>query len=124
LKPRFHNVIAACLLIVAIGGNLAILQCFGWMGMLVSYAQQDGFALAIEKTFDGKHPCKICKVVKKSGETEQSKELPKSAGKIDCILTEKTISNWTTTWIEIETQADESARLRFVLPPTPPPKLV
>jgi len=92
------------------------------MGMLVSYSQQDGLSAAIEKTFDGKHPCKICKVVKKGSADEHEKQVVKSATKIDWILSDKSVVAWTATWVEVEWQADDFGHLRFVSPSIPPPK--
>src|ERR1700750_1712363 len=108
LKPRFHHAMAACLLIVAIAGNLVILQCVAWMGMLVSYSQQDGLTVGIQKTFDGKHPCKICKLVNKSERNEQNSKLVKSAVKIDWILVKKTAFAWTPSCAESAPATDEA----------------
>ena len=41
--------------------------------MVVSYSQADSLAVAIQKTFDGAHPCKLCKVVKAGRKAEQEK---------------------------------------------------
>ncbi len=35
-----------------------------WVGMAISYSQDSSsFSEALAKTFDGKHPCKLCKFV-------------------------------------------------------------
>jgi hypothetical protein len=40
------------------------------MSMLVSFSQQGGLEEAISKTFDGKHPCKLCKLVSEGKKAE------------------------------------------------------
>jgi len=46
------------------------LQSLAWTRMLVSYSHNGQFAEAVAKTFDGKHPCSLCKEI----EREKSKE--------------------------------------------------
>lgn len=43
--------------------HLPVLQVFAWAGMLVSYSQDAAFATAVEMTFDGDHPCPMCKAI-------------------------------------------------------------
>ncbi len=52
------------LLMSSIGLHWAFLQSVAWAGMIVSYTQEtSSFTTALERTLDGKHPCKICVVV-------------------------------------------------------------
>jgi hypothetical protein len=41
---------------------------------------------AAKKTFDGEHPCALCKVVKESKSQEERKPLAKSEMKLDVVL--------------------------------------
>lgn len=41
--------------------------------MVVSYSRSDSFTTAVKKTFDGEHPCKMCKIVKQGRQAEQEK---------------------------------------------------
>jgi hypothetical protein len=40
--------------------------------MVVSFAQEDSFASAVSKTFDGKHPCKLCRLVEAGRSADQT----------------------------------------------------
>ena len=51
-------------LFVSLGGHLALLQTVAWGNMLVRFSRTESFAEAAKKTFDGKHPCPLCKLVK------------------------------------------------------------
>ena len=42
------------------GGPYSLLQGYAWVGMLVSYSQQDGLLKATKDTFSGEKPCKLC----------------------------------------------------------------
>ncbi|NDA69127.1 MAG: hypothetical protein EBY09_21275, partial [Verrucomicrobia bacterium] len=67
---------AAVILAVAlsVGLHWALLQSMAWTGMLVTYAQQTAFRDAVAKTFDGKHPCRLCKLVREGQQSEKEKE--------------------------------------------------
>ena len=53
-------------LLLANNLHLPFLQVVAWCGMLVSYSRDNSAAEAIEMTFDGDHPCPMCKAIKKA----------------------------------------------------------
>jgi hypothetical protein len=61
-------------LIFSIGVHWALLQSLAWGGMLITYTQESGFARGISMTFDGDHPCKLCKAIAAAKPTEPKKE--------------------------------------------------
>jgi hypothetical protein len=63
---------AACLLAVllASGGHWAVLQSIAWAGMLIDYSRTDSLAGAVSKTFDGKHPCPLCRKIQEGRKQE------------------------------------------------------
>jgi hypothetical protein len=70
-------------LVVSIGGHWAILQSVAWVGMAVSYSKSSNICQALEKTFDGKHLCKLCKLVRAGKKAESSGDLKIDLKKID-----------------------------------------
>lgn len=74
------------ILFVSLNGHLALLQTLAWGNMLVTYSQQASLSEAAKKTFDGGHPCSLCKVVIESKKQEQKKPLLKSEIKLDVAL--------------------------------------
>lgn len=57
---------------VSIGAHWALLQGVAWVGMAVTYSVERGSLVeGLEMTFDGDHPCPMCKAVKKGTESEQ-----------------------------------------------------
>lgn len=95
------------------------------MGMLVSFSQKDGFATALEKTFDGKHPCKLCKAVDQARQDScPGKALIKSDLKITWMLVEQTQLLWSPATEISFPSADLSSDLIFLVPSLPPPKSV
>lgn len=73
-------------LFVSLGGHLALLQTVAWGNMLVSFSRTDSLAEAAKKTFDGDHPCPLCKVVKQSSKDENRKPLLKAESKMEVAL--------------------------------------
>lgn len=63
------------------GGQWGILQGIAWAKMLVDYSQADGLREGIKKTFDGEHPCELCKSISKSRESE--KQDPRTPLRVD-----------------------------------------
>jgi hypothetical protein len=63
---------AACLYLT--GGPYGIMQCYAWLGMIVSYSQQDGLARGIEDTFSGERPCGMCVKIAAAKKAESSKD--------------------------------------------------
>jgi hypothetical protein len=112
----------ACALIFAIGGNWAFLQSIAWTGMVISYAKTAPLKEALEKTFDGNHPCALCKVVAEGKKSEKRHESHKLETKLD--------------FLSCPPALPFAAPLRFCLagfnlqflperiytPPTPPPR--
>ena len=54
--------------------------------MLVDYSRSESFVDAAKKTFDGDHPCPMCKVVKQTKNDEDKKPLLKAESKMDVAL--------------------------------------
>lgn len=73
-------------LVVSMGGHLALLQTLAWGRMLVDYSGDSSLTDAVVKTFDGEHPCSLCKVVEKSKSEEDRKPQLKAEMKQEIAL--------------------------------------
>ena len=60
-------------LVFTLGLHWAFLQTIAWTGMIVRHALAAPLSQAVSKTFDGKHPCALCKFIK-SGRAEEEKQ--------------------------------------------------
>jgi len=71
-------------LMVSIGLHTVVIQSAAWAGMLVSYSLEKGsVAQAVSETFDGAHPCPLCKLAKTTeGAPADEKQAPKADGKL------------------------------------------
>jgi hypothetical protein len=58
-------------ILVASGGHWMVLQSVAWTRMLIVNAQSETLTVAVGKTFDGKHPCKMCHQIRDGREQER-----------------------------------------------------
>jgi len=66
------------LIVLALAGSIglhwAFLQSVAWVGMVISYSEDATLTEALVKTFDGRHPCSLCKHIAKNKQTEKKPE--------------------------------------------------
>jgi hypothetical protein len=121
LRSLYRSLVIAAL-IVAIGGHWAILQSVAWMGMAVSFAQTAPLTDALRKTFDGQHPCKLCKAVREGQKSERNDSALKVETKIDLLLTLRLAPiDPPAQYVSIPS-GPASFHFRSQSPPTPPPR--
>ena len=72
-RSRIGFLLCSLAFLQLLGGHWAILQVGAWAGMVVSYSQQGGVINGVAQTFDGDHPCPICKAIKDGKKQEQQK---------------------------------------------------
>ena len=70
-------------LVMMIGGHWVLLQSAAWVGMAIQFSRTESVSVALEKTFDGKHPCPLCKIVKAGKASEKKQELLKFETKFE-----------------------------------------
>lgn len=61
--PRIHRILLVCLLSWSLGFEWFSLQSVAWASMLVERSAQSDWRQAVRTTFDGQHPCHLCRVV-------------------------------------------------------------
>jgi hypothetical protein len=83
---RLRNWVVVVGLVLVTGGHWAVLQSVAWVGMTIQYSRSENLTAALQKTFDGQHPCKLCKAVKEGREAEQKQPLLKVEVKFDFFL--------------------------------------
>lgn len=66
--------LAAVALILLMQGPAMLVQEVAWAKMLVSYTQERGLKRGVIETFDGRHPCKLCKRADEIRQQEPDRE--------------------------------------------------
>lgn len=76
VRPLIHKLIIIVCALYLCGAHWAVLQMTAWTGMLVMRSQQVSMVEAVETTFDGQHPCRLCEAIE-SGKAVEKKQEPK-----------------------------------------------
>jgi hypothetical protein len=124
MRSTFHHIVcgflALCLL-CSLNAHLPVLQVAAWARMIVKFSAQEDFASAIRDTFDGEHPCKMCRVIKK--ETTRSQESLKAAPvlKTDLLLVHVAMPVPPPLGVRLAFQPMSESRDVFSSPPEVPP---
>jgi len=71
---RLPKLLMAVALAASIGLHWAFFQSVAWVGMVITYSQQAPLTEALVKTFDGKHPCSLCKNIAKERKEERKSD--------------------------------------------------
>lgn len=66
--------LTAVALVLLMQGPAMLVQEVAWVKMLVSYTQERGLKRGVIETFDGNHPCALCKKAAELREQEQPQE--------------------------------------------------
>jgi hypothetical protein len=90
--------------------------------MAIHFSHNDGIAVALQKTFDGKHPCKLCKVVEQGRKASHEQDLQKLEVKMDFFCVERTQFGVPTLNFPLVTPSSQLMLPRSEAPPLPPPR--
>lgn len=82
---RLGHVLLILALLGATGGHWAVLQTIAWADMLATNLQTESVSTAITKTFDGEHPCKMCKQISAGKKAEKKSTLPLQIKKLEFV---------------------------------------
>ena len=76
--------IACVAMFFVVGGHWAVIQSVAWTQMLWTYAlESESIADAVEKTFDGQHPCKLCVGIAKTQKDQGKNPMLAAAKKVE-----------------------------------------
>jgi len=110
------------MLVCVTGGQWFFLQSFAWLGMVFSYAQTTTLREAFAMTFDGQHPCPVCKMVAESKKSEKRPDSPRVDTKLDFFLDAPPAILIRPARVAGQFALSTAPRPRAEAPPTPPPR--
>jgi hypothetical protein len=64
------------------GAHWMVLQVTAWTSMIVTRTSEVGVTLAVETTFDGKNPCRMCDAVQEAQKEEQQQPISQLGGAV------------------------------------------
>ena len=106
-----------------LGAHWMFLQSVAWVGMVVNYSHDATLTEALSKTFDGQHPCKLCKFVQQGKTTEKKQDTQKPMKELGKFLPAgRAFALCPPAFAQRIFGAPNHADLRSEPPPSPPPK--
>jgi len=122
VSSRLLKWLAVLSLIFVLGGHWAVLQSVAWVTMLAGYSQAAPLKEALVSTFDGKHPCPICKFVAKGKKSEQKQETQRTLIKLDLFVISSPVALCPPDRFPVHFASPGFSGARSEIPPTPPPR--
>lgn len=119
---RLPKLLIVLALACSIGLHWAFLQTLAWTTMLVDNLTSTSFSAALQRTFDGKHPCALCKAVAEGKKSEKKADTLLRLKKFEGLSTPVVMTlSPLASFPSIEAP---NASLETVshAPPTPPPR--
>jgi hypothetical protein len=122
MPRRVAQSLIVATLVLSIGAHWGMLQTLAWVSMAVSYSHSVPLRVALQKTFDGQHPCHLCKAVAAGKKSEQNRTALKLETKFDLFcLSEQVVPQFVST-LFLPFAESNSAPSRVETPPRPPPR--
>ena len=114
-------VLALC---ASIGAHWQVLQSVAWASMAISYSQDSSsLTQVLSRIFDGKHPCKLCKLVAEGKKAEKKRQAQFKISKLDLLWANQSGSILTPPMADHCICAPSVALDHSAPPPTPPPRV-
>jgi hypothetical protein len=82
LGIRLARTLLLLAMLLSVGLQWVVVQSAGWASMMVTYSHEYGYFSALEMTFDGAHPCALCKVAEKAAQDEDADGKPSDEQKL------------------------------------------
>jgi len=109
-------------MIAASGGHWIVLQSVAWTTMVIANAKHADIRLAVEKTFDGNHPCPLCKCIEKGRASEKKHDIQIAAGKMTWFYEAPSVALKPPGNLQWQHARDVFAQNRKEPPPHQPPR--
>lgn len=119
---RLGKCLVIAALVLATGAHWAALQTVAWTTMLASNLHGESFSEAVTKTFDGRHPCCLCKAIAAAKKSEKKSAANAPASKMEFPLLKQDLVCFARPAFETAAPADTFAAGLVQKPPTPPPR--
>jgi hypothetical protein len=119
---RPARILVVLMLVMTLGIHWALLQTFAWTAMLADNLRSSTLQAALTETFDGQHPCRLCKAVSAGRNSEQKKEFTLTAFKLEFPISNEISALVAPSECQLYPLENFSANCLPQQPPTPPPR--
>jgi hypothetical protein len=121
---RFGNIVLIIALLTATGMQWAALQTVAWTSMLANNLRTSSLAEAMARTFDGRHPCALCRAIAAGKKSERKSEFTLQLKRLEFPPAAETIVLMAPSRFVLLPLANAFAESLAFQPPTPPPRVI
>jgi hypothetical protein len=122
MTARIARAVVVLALCVSIGAHWVVLQSVAWGRMVVQYSQHVPLSQAVAQTFDGDHPCNLCKRISAAQHSEKKSDAQSVTIKPDLICATRSLILLPRSADFLFATLKINASLLAHSPPTPPPR--
>jgi hypothetical protein len=114
--------VSVLVLVLSLGLHWALLQSVAWTTMLAANLSCENFSTAISNTFDGQHPCCLCKTIAAGKKSENKSDLNLNKTKLEYPPMARNFRPFAPVSFNLVATENFPAELVFSKPPLPPPR--
>ncbi len=119
---RFSKFLVIVALVVTVGAQWTVLQTIAWTTMLADNLRTHSLSESVTCTFDGKHPCCLCKAIAAAKKSEKKNEFTLELMKLEFPPVPENFVIIAPSQFQLLPQVDSFADSLTEKPPTPPPR--
>jgi hypothetical protein len=119
---RFGQILVIVALLAALGTHGMVLHSVAWTRMLADNLRTTSVAEAVQRTFDGKHPCTLCKHIAKGKQSEKKAEFPLKLQKFEFVSVRPIFVFSPPQHFDLVSLREQLLRGLSQDPPVPPPR--
>lgn len=122
MLARCGKLLVVLMLVLTTGAHWAALQTVAWATMLAGNLCTESVSKAVSNTFDGAHPCPLCKAIAAAKKSQKKSEAVSSAPKLEFPLVAERMILFPPARFEILPLQNSFADSLALKPPVPPPR--
>jgi hypothetical protein len=119
---RLGKVFLITALVAMLGAHWALLQTVAWTTMFADNLHSGSFCDAVTKTFDGQHPCPICKAIAAGKQSEKKTEFSFQSQKLEFPPLKENFILIAPSQFQLLPSSNSFSESLFQKPLTPPPR--
>ncbi len=119
---RLGKIFVVISLAATLGAHWALLQTVAWTTMLADNLRTHSLSESVERTFDGKYPCPICRAIAAAKKSEQKSAFTLNLQKLEFPPAKANCVLFAPSHFDLLPLADAFAEISIQQPPTPPPR--
>ncbi len=123
MAARCGKLFVVIALVLTTGLHWAAFQSLAWASMLANNLRTESVTAAVHDTFDGEHPCCLCKAIAAGKKTQKKSEAALSVIKLEFPPAAADTALIAPARFPLFPPVDTAAAPIGLEPPTPPPRL-